>query len=66
MQFFNIKNVRRNKLKATFLVCTVQRGEQLIIPDGHFVLKEGDKIVITGGVTNGESGNTNLIKIEDI
>ncbi len=28
-------------------------------------LKHGDKIVITGGVT-GESGNTNLIKIEDI
>ena len=24
------------------------------------------KIVITGGVTNGESGNTNLIKIEDV
>ncbi len=31
-----------------------------------FDLKEGDKIVITGGVTNGESGNTNLIKIEDV
>ena len=29
-------------------------------------LKEGDKIVITGGITNGESGNTNLIKIERI
>ncbi len=29
-------------------------------------LKKGDKIVITGGVTTGESGNTNLIKIESI
>ena len=29
-------------------------------------LEKGDKIVITGGVTNGESGNTNLIKVERI
>lgn len=29
-------------------------------------LAPGDKIVITGGVTNGESGNTNLIKVETI
>ncbi len=29
-------------------------------------LKKGDKIVITGGVTTGQSGNTNLIKIEEI
>lgn len=29
-------------------------------------LKKGDKIVITGGDTTGKSGNTNLIKIEDI
>ena len=27
-------------------------------------LKKGDKIVITGGVTNGTSGNTDLIKVE--
>ena len=27
-------------------------------------LGAGDKIVITGGVTNGRSGNTNLIKVE--
>ena len=27
-------------------------------------LKVGDRIVMTGGVTNGKSGNTNLIKIE--
>lgn len=29
-------------------------------------LQNGDKIVITGGMTNGQSGNTNLIKIESI
>ena len=31
-----------------------------------FSLKKGDKIVITGGITNGVSGNTNLIKIDTI
>ena len=29
-------------------------------------LHSGDRIVITGGVTNGKSGNTNLIKVEVI
>lgn len=29
-------------------------------------LEQGDKIVLTGGVTNGKSGNTNLIKVETI
>lgn len=29
-------------------------------------LRDGDKIVITGGVTNGKSGNTNLIKVERV
>ena len=29
-------------------------------------LEKGDKIVITGGITNGLSGNTNLIKVETI
>ncbi len=29
-------------------------------------LKKGDKIIITGGVTNGQSGNTNLLKVEEI
>lgn len=31
-----------------------------------FHLKENDRIVITGGMTNGTIGNTNLIKIETI
>ena len=29
-------------------------------------LKKGERIVITGGITNGQSGNTNLIKVEEI
>ena len=29
-------------------------------------LKKGEKIVLTGGVTNGKSGNTDLIKVEKI
>lgn len=36
------------------------------IAEKEFSLEKGDKIVITGGDTNGESGNTNLIKIESI
>ena len=29
-------------------------------------LKKGDKIVVTGGDITGKSGNTNLIKVEEI
>ncbi len=29
-------------------------------------LQSGDKIVMTGGVTNGKSGNTNLIKVDTV
>ncbi len=36
------------------------------IAEQNLNLKSGDKIVITGGVITGESGNTNLIKIEEI
>lgn len=31
-----------------------------------FNLKPGDEVVITGGTTNGTSGNTNIIKLEQI
>ena len=31
-----------------------------------FGLKSGEKIVVTGGMTNGTSGNTNLIKVETL
>ncbi len=36
------------------------------IAEQNLELQKGDKIVITGGVITGESGNTNLIKIEEI
>ena len=32
----------------------------------EFSLKPGDRMVITGGMTNGQSGNTNMIKVEQI
>ena len=37
----------RNRFKSTFLVCTVQRGDDVFIPLGDFVLKSGDRIGIT-------------------
>lgn len=40
----------RNKFKAKFLVCAVQRGEEAYIPHGDFVLCSGDKIGLTGSV----------------
>jgi len=36
------------------------------IAEQKLELNKGDKLVITGGVVTGESGNTNLIKIEEI
>ncbi len=36
----------RRKYKAQYLVCAVQRGDEVYIPDGNFVLKSGDKIGI--------------------
>ena len=36
----------RDKFKATFLVCVVQRGEEVFIPGGNFVLQGGDRIGI--------------------
>ena len=32
----------------------------------EFALEKGDLIVLTGGVINGKSGNTNTIKVEEI
>ncbi len=34
--------------KEKVLVCAVQRGEEVFIPDGNFVLSAGDKIHVTG------------------
>ena len=41
-------------------------GDKVLFQNISFNINEGDKIVITGGVTNGKSGNTNLIKVETI
>ena len=37
----------RNRFKAKFLICVVQRGDQVFIPDGNFVLQDGDKVGLT-------------------
>jgi len=37
----------RTRFKAKFLICVVQRGDQVFIPDGNFVLQGGDKIGLT-------------------
>ena len=37
--------------KANFLICAVQRGDKVYIPDGNFVLKSGDKIALTAAPT---------------
>lgn len=34
----------REKYKAQYLICTVQRNNQVFIPDGRFVLQSGDRI----------------------
>ncbi len=35
------------KYKVKILVCAVARGDEVIIPNGEFVLREGDKIHVT-------------------
>lgn len=37
-----------SKFKLHLLICAVQRDDDIIIPDGSFVLQGGDKIYITG------------------
>ena len=37
----------RKKYKANFLICVVKRGEQVYIPDGNFVLQQGDHICLS-------------------
>ncbi len=37
----------RKRFDAKFLVCTVQRDEEIFIPNGNFMLKSGDRINIT-------------------
>ena len=41
----------RKKHPDNFLVCAVERGGELYIPDGNFVLREGDRIGVTATPT---------------
>jgi len=36
-----------HKLSTKVLICAVQRGDQVIIPTGHFMIREGDRIHFT-------------------
>ncbi len=40
-------NQLSRRLRLDVLICAVQRGEELIIPNGNFILKAGDKIHMT-------------------
>ena len=35
------------KLRVKVLVCAVERGSKVVIPDGNFTLEQGDKIYVT-------------------
>lgn len=37
----------KDKYDANVLICAVQRGEEVIIPSGNFVIQEGDRINFT-------------------
>jgi trk system potassium uptake protein TrkA len=41
---------RFRELYGMVLVCVVQRGDEVIIPDGSFVLREGDLLHVTGPI----------------
>ena len=40
----------RAKFTSRFLVCVVCRGEEVVIPDGNFELREGDRIGISADI----------------
>lgn len=39
-----------SRFKAKVLICTVHRGDEVLIPGGDFVIRAGDKINITGAL----------------
>ncbi|MBR3890907.1 MAG: Trk system potassium transporter TrkA [Bacilli bacterium] len=55
----------RKKLETKVLICAVQRGEEVIIPSGKFVIKKGDKINVTADTSslNAFITELNLIKV---
>lgn len=42
----------RKKITTKFLICAVQRGDEVIIPDGKFVIQSGDRIRLTAAATD--------------
>lgn len=44
----------RRKYSAKYLICAVQRGEKVYIPDGNFVLKSGDRIGISASTSEAQ------------
>lgn len=36
----------RQKFKGVYLICAVRRGEEVFVPNGNFVLKSGDEVII--------------------
>lgn len=42
-----LMDLRKKYHEAKFLICAVQRGEEVCIPDGSFCLKAGDRIELT-------------------
>ncbi len=40
------------KVKIKFLICAVQRGDEVYIPDGNFILRAGDRIHIAASHKN--------------
>lgn len=70
----NEKTLRKLSLSwgVTPVLCEVYPSVEVLfytakqVAKEKFNLKKGDEIVITGGTTNGTSGNTNIIKVEQI
>lgn len=40
------------RMRLDILICAVQRGDELVIPNGNFVLRAGDKIHMTASHSN--------------
>ncbi len=47
----SLMEIRRCYAGAKFLVCAVQRGDEVVIPSGGFVLRAGDRIAMTAAPT---------------
>ncbi|MBM6831210.1 Trk system potassium transporter TrkA [Faecalicoccus acidiformans] len=44
-----------SRYKSTVLFCVIQRGSQVIIPDGQTIILEGDKVSLTGSMQDLEN-----------